>query len=246
MQRSVTVHGQLADAERHRALLAAQAEQLRARGQRPLRTVGELLEVWLAAEYDWKPSTWQGYRQAARHLSAGPLARRSPVTGQPAGAARRDRGLAARRRSDHDRRAVGPHPQGSARLGVRRAAAARQPLQGMRGPGQPAPRRDVALPVVRALLALLPRTWPSSAPPSRRRSRPAGCTPPNRSSCCCGWPPTPAPAAASSPRCIWTTCATGCCTSTAACPRRSSPQPRPAVAVGSPSARAPPGCGTTP
>jgi hypothetical protein len=66
VQRSVTVRGNLAIAEQQRALLAAQAQQLRARGQRPLRTVGDLLEVWLTAEHDWKPSTWQGYRQAAR------------------------------------------------------------------------------------------------------------------------------------------------------------------------------------
>ena len=77
-QRSVTVHGDLADVEQQRALLAQQAEQLRARAVVPLGTVTDLLAVWLAAEHDWKPSTWQNYRQAARRLSAEPVARRRP------------------------------------------------------------------------------------------------------------------------------------------------------------------------
>jgi hypothetical protein len=83
VQRSVTVHGNLAEAERRRALLAAQAEQLRARGLAPLRTVAELLAVWLAAEHDWKPSTWEGYRHTARRLSVEPLARRAPAMISP-------------------------------------------------------------------------------------------------------------------------------------------------------------------
>lgn len=150
--RSVTVHGELAEAEQRRVLLAAQAEQLRDRRQRPLRTVADLLEVWLAAEHDWKPSTWQGYRQAARHLTADPLARRAPATVSPpvlraamrtwtqTGVPATTSGLRARTLK--------------AALGwaFEQRLIACQPLQGMRGPGQPAPRRDVPLPVVRELL----------------------------------------------------------------------------------------------
>jgi hypothetical protein len=72
------VHGNLADAEHARALLAAQASQVRAQRQRPLQTVADLLEVWLAAEHDWKPATWQNYRWAVRRLTADPLACRQP------------------------------------------------------------------------------------------------------------------------------------------------------------------------
>lgn len=57
ISRSTTVHGELADAHRRRDELAAQAAALRATQQTPLRTVGELLERWLAAEHDGKPGT---------------------------------------------------------------------------------------------------------------------------------------------------------------------------------------------
>jgi len=78
VQRSTTVHGKLADAEHARALLAAQASQVRAQRPRPLQTVADLLEVWLAAEHGWKPATWQNYRWAVRRLTADPLASRQP------------------------------------------------------------------------------------------------------------------------------------------------------------------------
>jgi hypothetical protein len=64
---SVTVRGDLAAAQRE--LLAAQAEAIRASHGTPLKTVAELLGVWLQAEHDGKPSTRQNYRIAATRLS---------------------------------------------------------------------------------------------------------------------------------------------------------------------------------
>lgn len=58
---SVTVRGDLVEAQRQRELLAAQAEVIRASHGRAPKTVAELLRVWLQAEHDWKPSTWQNY-----------------------------------------------------------------------------------------------------------------------------------------------------------------------------------------
>lgn len=151
-QRSVTVHGDLADVEQQRALLAQQAEQLRARAVVPLGTVNDLLAVWLAAEHDWKPSTWQNYRQAARRLSAQPVARRRPDRLSPpvlrvAMAAWQQQGVPASTIALHVRTL-------RAALGwaFEERLIASQPLQGMRGPTQPAPRRDVPLTVVRELL----------------------------------------------------------------------------------------------
>jgi hypothetical protein len=80
---SRTVAGDLAAAQERRALLAAQAEQLRAAGARPMRTLAELLAAWLAAEHDWKPSTWHNYRLAAARLTRDPLAARVPTRLSP-------------------------------------------------------------------------------------------------------------------------------------------------------------------
>ena len=149
---SVTVHGELADAQQRRALLAAQAEQIRERRQQPLRTVRDLLQVWLAAEHAWTPSTWQGYRLAARRLAADPLSLRPPEQVSPpvlraALQGWQADGLASSTAALHVRTL-------RAALGwaFDERLIATQPLQGMRGPGQPDPRRDVSLHVVRTLL----------------------------------------------------------------------------------------------
>lgn len=39
--------------------------------------------MWLATERDWKPSTWQGYRQVARRLTPDPIERQAPATLSP-------------------------------------------------------------------------------------------------------------------------------------------------------------------
>ena len=152
VQRSTTVRGELADAERARALLAAHASQVRAQRQPPLRTVAELLEVWLAAEHDWKPATWQNYRLAVRRLTADPLCRRlpdrlSPPVLRTAMRARQQQGVPLSTIALHVRTL-------KAALGwaFDERLIASPPLQGMHGPSPCAPRRDVPLDVVRELL----------------------------------------------------------------------------------------------
>lgn len=151
-QRSITVHGDPVTAQQARAQLAAQAAQWRATRNPPLSTVQELLHRWISSEHDWKPSTWQNYRQAARRLSEQPLAGRDPLTVSPPV-------LRAAMRTW----TANGIPASTVALHVRTLRAAfgwafdqrllnAQPLAGMRGPGQPEPRRDVPLDTVRALL----------------------------------------------------------------------------------------------
>jgi hypothetical protein len=72
--RSVTFHGNRADATAYAADLAAEhtAHRSLARAA-PFVTVDELLGRGLAADHRWKPSTYRGYRSNARHLSSDPL-----------------------------------------------------------------------------------------------------------------------------------------------------------------------------
>ena len=150
--RSITVHGELAEAERRRATFAAQAAQLRRARGRPVRTIGELLGRWLSAEHDWKPSTLRGYRQAVRRLSAGPVAARAPETVTP---------LVMRAVLHGWTQAGVPRSVQALHLRTLKAALtwaytenliSSQPLAGVRGPGPPDPKRDVPVEVVRALL----------------------------------------------------------------------------------------------
>lgn len=85
MQRSVTFHGNAADADGYRADLAAEYAARRSVARAaPMLTVAELLERWLIADHPWKPSTMVGYRSNARHLSADhPLARTRVVSLTP-------------------------------------------------------------------------------------------------------------------------------------------------------------------
>ena len=59
VQRSFWFHGAPEDAEERRSELATQFAEYRAvRRAAPFLTVGELLERWMAAHHDWRPSTW--------------------------------------------------------------------------------------------------------------------------------------------------------------------------------------------
>lgn len=149
---SRTVTGDLTEAQARRELLAAQAEQLRRAGSPPLRTLADLLAVWLAAEHDWKPSTWHNYRLAAARLTRDPLSARPPTRLSPpvvsAAISRwRQTGVPASTIALHVR---------SLRAALGWAYAQRliacQPIDGMRGLPQPEPRRDVPVSVVAELL----------------------------------------------------------------------------------------------
>ena len=153
VSRSVTGHGELADARRRQEELAAQAAALGETQQAPPRNVGDLLERWLDDEPDWKPGTWRGYRDTCRRLRPDPLMRWVPTTVTPPVLQAAMRAWAA---------AGTPTTTISLQVGTLRSAfgwahqqrmLASQPLAGMRGPGQPEPRRDVQLGVVRELLA---------------------------------------------------------------------------------------------
>lgn len=70
VQRSFSFHGTAAQAEARCAELAAEYAERRAVVQQaPFLTIGELLVRWLAADHDWKPSTWVGYRSNVRGLT---------------------------------------------------------------------------------------------------------------------------------------------------------------------------------
>lgn len=149
--RSATVHGDLAQAEQRRSALAAQAEQLRQARVRPVRTLAELLDRWLSVEHDWKPSTWRGYQQTVRRLSDGPVADRAPETLTPVVM------RAVLRCWEHE---GVPTSVRALHLRTMKSALAwaysegliiSQPLAGMRGPGQPDPKRDIPPEVVHEL-----------------------------------------------------------------------------------------------
>jgi hypothetical protein len=77
----VLVHGALEDAEERRRELATQFAEYRSiRRAAPFLTVGELLERWLCAQHDWRPSTWPGVRSNVKALSADPIAGRRVAT----------------------------------------------------------------------------------------------------------------------------------------------------------------------
>src|SRR5664280_714137 len=84
VQRSFWFHGTATDAEERRRELAAQfAEYRSTRRAAPFLTVGELLERWLAAQHDWRPSTWTSARSNAKALSVDAIAGRRVATLRP-------------------------------------------------------------------------------------------------------------------------------------------------------------------
>jgi integrase len=84
VQRSCWFHGTATDAEERRRELATQFAEYRSiRRAAPFLTVGELLERWLAAQHDWRPSTWTGVRSNVKALSADVIATRRVATLRP-------------------------------------------------------------------------------------------------------------------------------------------------------------------
>ena len=71
-QRSFTVHGTRADAEAYPDRVLAEAAAARLPSARHL-DLARLLQAWLDAEQDWKPSTRVGYRSVVRFLTTDPL-----------------------------------------------------------------------------------------------------------------------------------------------------------------------------
>ena len=80
VQRSFWFHGALEDAEKRRKELAKQFAEYRAvRRAAPFLTVGELLERWMAAHHDWRPSTWSSARSNVKALTADAIAGKTGV-----------------------------------------------------------------------------------------------------------------------------------------------------------------------
>jgi integrase len=146
IQRSFTFRGDRDDAEARCAELAADYAAHRVAAQAaPFLTVDELLERWLASDHDWRPSTWSSYGHNARALRADPIAQvrvarlAPPLARAAIGRWRsggvtdsvvsgRFRALAAALGWAHEQRLID-----------------RNPLEGMRGPHQPAPRMHAAV-----------------------------------------------------------------------------------------------------
>jgi integrase len=155
VQRSFFFHGTASDAEERRRELAAQfAEYRTIRRAAPFLTVGELLERWLAAQHDWRPSTWTGVRSNVKALSADAIATRRVAMLRPEVV----RGAMARWRDSGATVSVV-----SGRFRVLRSAIGwaqaesiidRNPLRDMRGPERPGTRMHVPEQDVLALLRM--------------------------------------------------------------------------------------------
>jgi integrase len=153
VQRSFWFHGAPEDAEERRGELAAQFAEYRAvRRASPFLTVAELLERWMFAHHDWRPSTWTSARSNVKALSADPIADRRVSSLRP------DIVREAMARW----RAVGATvSMVSGRFRVLRSALGwaqseaiidRNPLHDMRGPPRPGTRMHVPVGEVGALI----------------------------------------------------------------------------------------------
>ena len=155
VQRSFWFHGALDDAEERRRELAAQFAEYRSiRRAAPFLTVGELLERWVCAQHDWRPSTWVGVRSNVKALSADPIAERRVATLRPE---------VVRVTMARWREAGAGVSVVSGRFRVLRSAVGwaqaesiidRNPLRDMRGPPRPGTRMHVPEQDVLALLRL--------------------------------------------------------------------------------------------
>ena len=155
VQRSFWFHGALEDAEERRRELAAQFAEYRSiRRAAPFLTVGELLERWLCAQHDWRPSTWVGVRSNVKALSADPIAGRRVATLRPE---------VVRVTMARWREAGAGVSVVSGRFRVLRSAVGwaqaesiidRNPLRDMRGPPRPGTRMHVPEQDVLALLRM--------------------------------------------------------------------------------------------
>lgn len=150
----MTVHGDLEVAEEARDRWAEAAARVRSRRQVWSGiTLAELLEVWLAAEHDWRPSTLVGYRSTAGFLARDPVGGRRAVDVGPQVL----RAACARWRQGGSRDPTVWGRVRCMRSALRWAYAERilerDPLDGVPGPPQPGVRLHAPVEAVRALIA---------------------------------------------------------------------------------------------
>ena len=215
LQRSVTFHGSPRRGRRlpARASPAEHAAGPRA-GRAPLLTVGELLDVWLAADHRWKPSTRVGYESNARHLRGRrSLAGQRVVAPTPLELVRRS--FARWEAAGATTSVIGgpvPGPSVGHRLGLRRADHRPPPDPLDARPGPSRARRPLTSEELTGCWPTADTVWWRRSPTTDPGS---AATWPNRTCCWFASPRTPAPAAASSPLCSSTTSTAGSCTSAA-------------------------------
>jgi hypothetical protein len=205
VQRSFTVHGDHALAQRRRAELVADFGVTRVNfsTEAARLNVGELMERFFEAPHLWKPATVVSHRPPVRALMADELARRRLVNLTPAEV------RAAILRWQQAGASVATVSQ---RWLVLRSALSwataegilrSNPLAGMRGPSRPQPRLHHSPAEVHRLLTP-PRRSSRKRPQPCRPRRPrsvacARCSPPSKPCWSCCWPPTRWPAGVSSP-----------------------------------------------
>jgi len=153
VQRSFWYHGTDDGAEERRSELAAQFAAYRAvRRAAPFLTVGDLLERWLSAHHDWRPSTWNSARSNVKALSADPVAQRRVSSLRPEVVRE---AMARWKESGAGVSVV------SGRFRVLRSALGwaqsesvleRNPIGDMRGPPRPGTRMHVPVPDVATLI----------------------------------------------------------------------------------------------
>ena len=153
VQRSFWFHGTANDAEDRRHQLAIQFAEYRSlRRAAPFLTVGELLERWLTAEHDWRPSTWSSARSNAKALIGDPIANRRVSTLRPDMV----RVAMARWRESGATVSVvsGPFRVLRSALGWVQSESIidRNPLRDMRGPPRPGTRMHVSVADVASLI----------------------------------------------------------------------------------------------
>lgn len=153
VQRSFWYHGTQEGAEERRSELAAEFAGCRgARRAAPFLTVGDLLERWLAAHHDWRPSTWSSARSNVKALSTDPIAQRRVSSLRPEAVRE---AMARWKESGAGVSVV------SGRFRVLRSALGwaqsesileRNPIGAMRGPPRPGTRMHMPAPDVAALI----------------------------------------------------------------------------------------------
>jgi len=148
-------HGALEDAEERRSELASQFAEYRAvRRAAPFLTVGELLERWMVAHHDWRPSTWSSARSNVKALTADVLADRRVSSLRPE---------AARQAMARWKEAGASVSVVSGRFRVLRSSIGwaqsesmidRNPIRDMRGPPRPGTRMHVPVEDIATLMEM--------------------------------------------------------------------------------------------
>jgi integrase len=177
IQRSFTVHGDAALAEKARRELVAEYGSARSdiKCAASAVTVGELLEGYLGSAQLWKPATVTSHHHMVSTLAGDPLCRcrlqaLTPAVMRAAICRWRDEGVSVPKVS-----ARWLLIRGAVSWAVAEGLLRVNPLAGMRGPPRPRPRRHHSLDEVRRLLVAAGEAVASAEEAFRRRPGSAAC-----------------------------------------------------------------------